>query len=746
MVDAVDDGSGNGRAELSLPWPFKENSEELLKHKKTMTSNRNNGRSSRKRIHESSASTSTNTVSSSSSSSIVKKPPKNRRNSNHKTNLNSSWVHQLYGFISVSSSTVRAASVLCVAMLMGVAWNYWDGVRFAADDPQIRSFLQQVCNNNNNNNNNDAAYYCHPSLVPRRRTQMAIRQISRGERILEIPRSLQIWDLDALRNDWIRDNLQGGAKHRQTGNPVDRAAYLALYLALLHRDLTATATDGTESTSIDSISKFQTTSMTTPLPALLRQYLLECLPTVKDLERFHPIFMNDTELNQLIPNRSAAFGVAKAYRDMVKSEYQAFSERLQPTKLPVSEQDYYRFRTLVLSRSFGTGPLPVAEDANNNSPESSSVLTQEELLYYQQEFGLDLERGSYAMVPILDFYDHHAKPNVEYQLRNGAFVIQATDHIAPGQEIIDSYGKYTDAHLFGKFGFVNGDGSGYSQALLATHHRLMDLDLKQQFSYLPFRRTPGSLSEGLRRALEKQATAVQQYLRFDDGYEQCIPPPSTQDSANEYLKEAQKLKRLKIQHLARIANHSKRWQLVLLPRAPESLPARASNMVITYAPPKLSTRNVKFFHRKEYQLVAATCRVIALTHEDYDGTAVQILQENLQNNSFLLESQLDESTERDSPAAALEFRTHFCLARLATEALQRFDIPMADMEDKVARLNRKSFQSREWTAAHLQLSEMQALEVLRGVSFSAAREYEDLRNMTPLFTIRDDPCPDHSLG
>ena len=156
----------------------------------------------------------------------------------------------------------------------------------------------------------------------------------------------------------------------------------------------------------------------------------------------------------------------------------------------------------------------------------------------------------------------------------------------------------------------------------------------------------------------------------------------------------------------------------------------------------MTKQNTKLFHRKEYQLIAATCRLISLTHDDYDGQALELLKKNLNNNGFLLESQLKDDSSRDSNAAALEFRTHFCLARLASEALQRFGTTLSDLEDKVARLNHRSYQSKEWAVAHLQLSEMQTLEVLRGASFSAARQYEDLRNKSPAFSIRDSPCPD----
>jgi hypothetical protein len=275
-----------------------------------------------------------------------------------------------------------------------------------------------------------------------------------------------------------------------------------------------------------------------------------------------------------------------------------------------------------------------------------------------------------------------------------------------------------------------------SQANLATWHRLLDMDLGQQFSYLPFSRNQ-ELSEGLHKALDKQKQAVSRYL-FDDGYDECINE-DTEDSGHP--PEAYELKRLKIQHLARIANHARRWNLVLLPRAPESLPSRASNIPITYEPPKVTKKGAKFFHRREYQLLSATCRLISLTHKDYNGNAVAVLKENLYNNSFLPEIQVKESDGLDSPGHALEFRTHFCLARLASEALSRYETPIIDEEDIVARLNRRSFGTKEWTAAHLRLAEMQALEVLRGVSFSAAREYEELRNKSPPFRIHDAPCP-----
>ena len=163
----------------------------------------------------------------------------------------------------------------------------------------------------------------------------------------------------------------------------------------------------------------------------LEEYLKECMPTLEELTSFHPVFWNESELLERVLPHSAAFSVVKAYRDMIKSEYQAF-EDLYHDKTQndleqfLSQESYKRARTLVLTRSFQAG----------------SSIPQDELEFYRNDFGIDLSRGSYAMVPILDFYDHHARPNVQYSFdpTKQSFVIRTTENgILAGQEIVDSY-------------------------------------------------------------------------------------------------------------------------------------------------------------------------------------------------------------------------------------------------------------------------------------------------------------------
>ena len=662
-------------------------------------------------------------------------------------------------YVPLTNSTWRAMAVLSCAIVCGMAWNTWGEGNWrwsstsSRDDPRIRRFLSRVCQ--------ETDVFCHPSLVSKRRTQAAKRHIAKGERILEIPRSMQIWDLDALRNDFMRQTFWG-AQHTQTGNPVDTAAYLAVYLALLRTEQISLPdnllkervdSDNDKDNNEEDAQKEDETEVQQSSQPRLLQYLQECMPTMEDLSSFHPLFWNDTTLKNLLPPLSATYAVVRAYREMIRSEYQALktiakrrsnitiSDELgDDSDIFLSEDDYRTARVLVLSRSFGAGPLPVhkALSPPSNAAKDSSV-SEDEVEFYKSDIGV----FAYAMVPILDFYDHHARPNVDYSYSSdrGVFAIRAIGSgIATGHEVVDSYGKFTDSHLFAKFGFVNGDGSGYSQASLATNHPVFDLGLKKQFSNLPMQRNQQEqpLPDSIKKALDRQRLNMKHYVRFDDGYEKCILR-----NTNNHAKEAYELKRLKLQHLAKIANHVKRWHLVLPPRAPESLPARASNIAITPAPPKMTKETVRsIFQRKDYQLIAATCRLISLTHEDYNGGAVALLKTNLNDNTFLLKAPEKGEFPRDSQFMALEFRTHVCLGRLSSEAMKRFNVSLSDLEDKVAMLNRQSFQSNEWAAAHLQLSEMQTLDVLRKVSLTSAQQYADLRNKSPAFFIREKPCPE----
>eukprot|EP00957_Ditylum_brightwellii_P014274 1074971-Ditylum_brightwellii.AAC.1 len=77
-----------------------------------------------------------------------------------------------------------------------------------------------------------------------------------------------------------------------------------------------------------------------------------------------------------------------------------------------------------MSRSFGPGPPGLEEEISLAGDKKS---LNEELEHYITHAGVDLSKGCRAMSPILDMYDHHAKPNVEWRYRSDqrAFVVKA---------------------------------------------------------------------------------------------------------------------------------------------------------------------------------------------------------------------------------------------------------------------------------------------------------------------------------
>jgi hypothetical protein len=168
------------------------------------------------------------------------------------------------------------------------------------------------------------------------------------------------------------------------------------------------------------------------------------------------------------------------------------------------------------------------------------------------------------LVPIADLFNHHPNNNVEFQFQRNAtsssFVV-TTDHrpIEEGYEAMMSYGIMADTHLFGRYGFVNGDGSGHTQIGISFHHDILRLNSSSQYDYLP---SSGTTLK--HKALQEKNVA--NYISFDDGYEECIPGPASHPEQAE-------LKLLKLHHLIKIANDYDKWMVLLPPRVPESMPS-----------------------------------------------------------------------------------------------------------------------------------------------------------------------------
>jgi hypothetical protein len=419
----------------------------------------------------------------------------------------------------------------------------------------------------------------------------AARPIRAGERLVEIPRRIQFWDLDALRDDFVREELLE-ARHRRTNNPLCSGAFLAAWLALQ-----INTSPNNNSTDDDN---------------LIRQSYLQLLPSFDDLSG-HPILWPNEELVEALGGYSMNYAVAQNYREMVDSEYEALTEVSTTFGEQVSAYDYLAARINVLTRSFSPGPVAIMEED----------LDEEELDFYKRELNIDFSQGCHAMVPILDLLNHHPHPNVvyTYNKEKRAFVISAKTTIHAGWELQDSYGKFTDSHLFAKFGFVNGDGSGYTQASIALFHRMLDLNMNQEFSHLPI------LEGETNKELEQyQRRDLRRYLQYDDGYEECIAGPESHPLAFD-------LKKLKLDHLLQGANDAKRWVIKLTPRSPGSAPIDSSAIAITEKVPEVNPR--KF--RLDFSGLVETCRLLSLITSDYDGEAIDVLTNNLGNSSFVVE-------------------------------------------------------------------------------------------------------------
>ena len=195
---------------------------------------------------------------------------------------------------------------------------------------------------------------------------------------------------------------------------------------------------------------------------------LRMLPTYDDLSQSgHPALWSDSFLWEQLGRHTPSATLVQAFRDMMESEYNAFCAASTEfaTNVPRGEE-YYAARINVMSRSFGPGPPTRSEEEVDRFGSWDSELSQ-----YKEKAGIDLTLGCRAMSPILDTWDSHPHPNAEwkYDADSRAFVVRAADRwggIPPYHDVMVSYGKYSDAFLLAKFGYVNGDGTSHTETYI----------------------------------------------------------------------------------------------------------------------------------------------------------------------------------------------------------------------------------------------------------------------------------------
>jgi hypothetical protein len=681
-----------------------------------------------------------------------------------------------------------------------------------------------------NNTVIDIPGYCHPKLqsVPYNRTQIVsssqlpktsvsffqllkhtihwwtnvllhptTNTIEGGDLILILPRPLQIWDLDALRDPFIQHYFLGlsrynnnnnndsatpmlkkVARHKETFNPLDSGAYLAVYLLRLQG--LQTRNDMMENTCLpetteecvvsnnenhpsrdDTIIRWNDTNQLSSTINRLGDYL-NILPTYNDRIpsntnniHEHPLTWNKTLLESLFPKYTHTYNLISSYQTMIRSEYEALTLS-SPEEFGgnVNYAQYAGMRINVLSRAFGvmisdTDIGSTYTTAGNNTRQ----LSEEIQSYKTSNFGdyashHDPSALTYAfrsMCPLLDMYNSHPNPNVrwKYDSSTSSYVVHARRGIPSGDEIIVSYGKYTEGHLFAKYGYVNGDGSSKTEVGLNVFHRILgDVGLSWQFSLLSFQQlwtrqmyddatvVLGDHRDGeaTQLSLDMQSQELLRYLMFDDGHVECIHFDNDDDSLSRH----QELKLLKLRHMKRLANIGDAWTIRLPARFPNAQPYQGD----TFS--KMEQHGQESRVGIDAKRILSTCRLLSLTVDDVGGDALTYLKDGLENGHYNTASSKQSYFQVEKHEIGLEYRALMCVVRLSDVAFRRYGkYAQPNGNNEPQRTN-----GREWMAWYIRDGEMRLLSILRRTALNEANKLRiRLQSTNENVHVREKPCP-----
>ena len=463
------------------------------------------------------------------------------------------------------------------------------------------------------------------------------RIIKTGQKLLEIPRTVQRTTIDALRDPRVNQLLRQNPRHPTTGKALRPQAYLVVYMAL---ELSGLRSSSSSASSLKSLSSEE---------QLQRAYL-DFLPTYQDFVGFHPILMHLTNNNDGVADPPPSTYLARHLTDqwlrLFESEYHALCQTSSDFADLVSLEDWIASCLIVSTRSFESVPL------------TQNDISDKELESYRpflRDFAEDQERTNNSssssafydscrntlmrscMVPLLDALDHHVKPNVGWKFLNDSqsdnnaapgelqsFIAFAVEDVESGADLFDSYGSaLPDPMIFAQYGFVNSDRSGRRAALLAPYHRLID----EEFETKPEQ--------------YHDYSDLQRYLAFEDGYESCSIDVH-EDSDDTQRLEFQQAKFLALQT---ISNVLKSW-------------------IVSVPPPNSGEATLPELDDGSFD-VLSMCRLLATTHRDYGGRATKLLgvvatADNPGHYRFGI-----STDERSS--GGLEYRTWHVLERLATD-------------------------------------------------------------------------------
>lgn len=150
---------------------------------------------------------------------------------------------------------------------------------------------------------------------------------------------------------------------------------------------------------------------------------------------------------------------------------------------------------------------------------------------------------------------------------------------------------------------------------------------------------------------EKQKSDLMTYVSFDDGYAACLQSDSGGDSD---MFGVRALKKLKYDFLQRVANRRDFWVA--------RVPVRAGSSQLLEAAAHLRSM----------------CRLLTLTHEDYEGRTKAVLQKAMDKEDFL------DNFSVKSQGNAHDYRTAVCLHRFTDVAFHANAITKQEKEAKTA--------------------------------------------------------------
>lgn len=242
------------------------------------------------------------------------------------------------------------------------------------------------------------------------------RRLEKGWKLMEIPRSMQISVLDALRDPFVRNNLYE-ARHPKTQQPLSCDAFLAAHLAVLVKE--------EESIQNDAHPKRDDA----------RRLFLKLLPTFEDYNQYHPVTFDLRELTKTFGSHTYNYFLVARRKSEIESEYKGLCQASGQFKDLVTYKDYIAARLSVRTKALFDGPL---DDLD---------ASQEELNLYKKHLGIDIKEGGATMVFLMDAVDgHHQNQNTAYKYvpESKSFYVWAGVDIAAGQQLIKPLGDRSE--------------------------------------------------------------------------------------------------------------------------------------------------------------------------------------------------------------------------------------------------------------------------------------------------------------